>query len=110
MAGPGVVITDERGTVPALLPDQTTFVTGVQIALERVYQPRADNPDVMELLYAVGDIVKPEDAERLNIVEGRVRLRDKADVAPTEKARRRAKEDKAERKPAFEDKAVEHDG
>lgn len=90
MAGPGLVVT------------QPPVSSGHQIAEEQIW--KADEYGVLRLLYPVGARILPEDAALLGIVDGRLQIRDKADVAPTEKARRRATEDKARRPSSVEDK------
>lgn len=91
MAGPGVTVE------PAAMPG------GVQIAQEQIWEP--DMHGTLRLSYGVGQRIPAAEVARLNVTDGRVRLVDKADVAPMEKARRRA-QDKARRPVTVEDKAV----
>lgn len=85
-----------------ILPAQTTLASGAQIAQEQIWLPDANG--VLRLAYPVGATIPYEVTVSLNIVDGKLMLRDNADVAPTEKARRRA-QDKALRAPVVEDKA-----
>ncbi len=107
--GVGVTFTDARNAPAAVhaAAGPATLVTGNQIAQERIYEPLGGGAAV--LLYAVGDMILAADAARLGIVEGRVRLPDNADVAPTEKARRGA-QNKARIQSTVEDKAVTLNG
>ena len=89
-AGPGVTI------IPAVLP------SGNQIAQEQIWLPDANG--VLRLAYPIGAIIPEQVCVELKIEGGQLRLRDNADVAPTEKARRRA-QDKALQAPVVEDKA-----
>jgi len=92
MVGPGLQV---------LLAEQPV---GVMLAREQIWVPRVGQPGVLELAYAPGDVIRHDDALRLNIVDGKRQLPDKADVAPTEKARRLA-QDKAMRHTRTQDKA-----
>ena len=90
-AGPGVQVLD-----------MTVLHGGVQVAQEQIWLPDAEG--VLRLRYPVGARITEQDAVELNIVDGKLMLRDHADVAPTEKARRRA-QDKAIRANTVENKA-----
>ncbi len=90
-AGPGVQVLD-----------MTQLQGGVQVAEEQIWLP--DENGVLRLRYPIGSRISEQTAVELNIVDGKLRLRDNADVAPTEKARRRA-QDKAMRAATVENKA-----
>ncbi len=90
-AGPGVQVLD-----------MTQLQGGVQVAEEQIWLP--DENGVLRLRYPIGARISEQAAVELNIVDGKLRLRDNADVAPTEKARRRA-QDKAMRAATVENKA-----
>ena len=90
MAGPGVV----------MIPAGTAVPPGSQIAQEQIWLPAG----VLRLAYPVGAVIPEQVVVELQIVDGKLMLRDHADVAPTEKARRRA-QDKALRAPVVDDKA-----
>jgi len=96
-AGPGVVIVPAGVAVPP----------GSQIASEQIWLP--DAAGVLRLAYPIGAVIPEQVCVELKIVGGQLQLRDNADVAPTEKARRRA-QDKALRAPVVEDKAEVPDG
>lgn len=78
---------------PGVTLKVATFSTGVQVAEERIYRPRPDNPDILELVYIPGDRISKDDADALGIVDGRVVTK-----------QRRAVEDKARR--TVEDKGA----
>ena len=96
-AGPGVVI----------IPAGTVVPPGSQIAEEQIWLPDAHG--VLRLAYPIGSVIPEAVAVELKIDGGKLQLRDNADVAPTEKARRRA-QDKALKAPVVEDKAEVPDG
>lgn len=75
---------------PGIVIEMAMLATGAQIAEERIFRPRADNPDVLELAYVPGDVIADTDVVALGIVDGRVVAPDLSDTSPTEKARRRA--------------------
>ena len=94
----GITFTDSRShTLPG----------GGQIARERIYY--IDEIGVQRLLYAEGDTIPAAAAAAHGIVDGRLVLPDQADVAPTEKARRkRLVEDKALHPVTIQDKGALH--
>lgn len=85
-----------------IVPASTPVPPGSQVAQEQIWLP--DAAGVLRLAYAVGSVIPEQVCVELKIVDGQLVLRDNADVAPTEKARRRA-QDKALREPVVEDKA-----